>query len=180
MLYRQHHNSSKQFFGTVSAKPDAYHLNPSHPVKISIPALKLKDIQIVDIDLNPDKTLGVPQRFDQVGWYKQSPTPGELGPSVIVGHLDSASSSAVFWNLKKLKQGDKIQVTREDGSVAEFQVDAMRSVPQDNFPTQDVYGSIDYAGLRLITCDGKWLPKEGHYSNNLVVFASLVKPMEQK
>ncbi len=180
MFYRQHKSTEdKTYFGTVNAQTDSYHVDASKPVKLEIPSIKL-DAKVGEVDLNPDHTLGVPQKFDEVGWYKQSPTPGELGPSILVGHLDSATSAAVFWNLKSLKQGDKILVTREDGSVVTFQVDSMKSVSQNNFPTEEVYGSIDFAGLRLITCDGVWNKREGHYSNNLVVFASIVKPEENK
>jgi LPXTG-site transpeptidase (sortase) family protein len=130
--------------------------------------------------LNPDKTLEVPKKYEQVGWYKNSPTPGELGPSILVGHLDSSNAPAVFYKLSDLKQGDKIEVTREDGSTATFQVDSLRVVEQDNFPTKDVYGAIDYAGLRLITCDGQYLKNKGHYSNNLIIYSSLVKPDQQQ
>jgi LPXTG-site transpeptidase (sortase) family protein len=173
LIYRSY--SRQKDFGNPNASASTYTLPKSHPKHIKIAAIKV-DADIVDLGLNPDKTLEVPKQYSKVGWYTQSPTPGELGPSIMVGHLDSSTSPAVFYKLKDLKQGDRIEVTREDGTTATFQVDSMKSVEQNNFPTQEVYGDIAFAGLRLITCDGTYLRSEGHYQNNLIVYASLVKP----
>jgi len=150
-------------------------LPASKPVHIKIPAANV-DANMETLGLNPDKTLEVPKKDNQVGWYIGSPTPGEIGPSVMVGHLDSINGAAVFYRLNKVKPGDLIEITREDGSIATFKVDALQTFSQDNFPTDTVYGTISSAGLRLITCAGKWSIFERHYSDNLVVFATLVKP----
>jgi sortase (surface protein transpeptidase) len=115
-----------------------------------------------------------PNVLDYVtGWYKYSPTPGELGPAIIVGHVDSYKGISVFWRLRELVPGDTIDITRADGSVAKFQVNSLQQFDQTNFPTQAIYGDINYAGLRLITCGGTFNRKTGHYDHNMVVFASL-------
>jgi sortase (surface protein transpeptidase) len=93
---------------------------------------------------------------------------------VIVGHLDSIRGAAIFYDLKQIKTGDEVRVERDDGSAAVFKVDSLEMYSQDNFPTEKVYGPINFAGLRLITCAGTFSRLKGHYSDNLVVYASLV------
>ncbi len=146
----------------------------SKPVKISLPSINT-EAAVTELGLQPDHTIEVPKDPNQVGWYVYSPTPGEIGPSVMVGHLDSATGPAIFWNLKDLKSGDQFTISRQDGSKATFQVYAMKKFSQDNFPSNDVYGPISDAEVRLITCSGTWLRSQHHYSDNLVVFAALVK-----
>lgn len=105
------------------------------------------------------------------------PTPRSkpLGPSVIEGHVDSASGGAsVFFRIGALVPGTKIRVARADGSSAVFAVDAVRRYPKDDFPTALVYGNTDHAALRLITCGGTFDRRTGHYRSNVVVFARLV------
>jgi LPXTG-site transpeptidase (sortase) family protein len=144
------------------------------PTRIKIEDLNV-DAQIVDLGLNSDGTLEVPQKDNDVGWYVHSPSPGGVGPAVMVGHLDSIRGSAVFHDLKKIQLGDEIVVERSDGSVVTFKVDSIETFSQNNFPSDKVYGSINYAGLRLITCAGSYSRLKGRYPDNLVVFASLEK-----
>lgn len=161
----------------VTAPPDPPevveppHLGKSQPVSLSIPAIGLTT-QLTTITLDNKGVLQPPERFDIAGWYDKSPTPGEVGPSIIVGHLDSPHDIAVFFYVKTLQAGQTISVTRADGSVANFTVDTIALYDQDNFPTQTVYGNIDYAGLRLITCGGNFNPFTGKYEQNTVVYAT--------
>jgi len=147
------------------------------PVSVAIPAIDVQS-DLITVGLNPDGTLEVPQPgpdYDKAAWYDGSPRPGEIGPSVIEGHVDSAANGpSVFYDLGRLSVGDEVSVTREDGTVVTFAVDEVRSVPKDGFPTLDVYGNTDGAELRLITCGGPFDSTAGHYRDNTVVFASLV------
>lgn len=149
----------------------------AEPTNIRIPAINVSSPVNV-VGLNPDKTMEVPQpgpRYDQAAWYRYSPTPGEIGPSVIIGHIDSAKNGpSVFFNLGKLKSGQRIQVTRTDGTTPTFEVDSVHSYPKDAFPQQTVYGDTDFAALRLITCGGSFDRQTHQYLNNTVVFAHLV------
>lgn len=144
------------------------------PVRIRIPALGV-DAPVVNLGLNRNRTLQVPKGDSEVGWYTGSPAPGAVGPAVMVGHLDSVRGPAIFQDLHKLKFGDVIEVVHEDGSVTVFQMDNSETFSQSKFPTEKVYGTIDYPGLRLITCAGTYSTLKGRYSDNLVVFASLKK-----
>jgi sortase (surface protein transpeptidase) len=126
-----------------------------------------------------DGTLAVPPpgpHYDQAGWYRYSPTPGALGPAVIVGHIDSARSGpSVFFRLGELRPHDTIEVARADGSVAVFGVDDVRRFRKTDFPTGLVYGNTDHAALRLITCGGPFDDGTGHYLDNVIVTASLLR-----
>jgi len=156
-----------------SQAPSLAVLQSSPPVRIEVPAIGT-DSELLDLGLQPDGTLEVPPDAVTVGWYTGGPTPGELGPAVIVGHVDWASTEGVFYNLRNMVTGDQITVTRADGSVAVFEVRANEQFPKDQFPTAAVYGDIDHAGLRLITCGGSYDPAARSYLDNIVVFADLI------
>lgn len=146
----------------------------SQPLTLKIPKLDL-ETNIVNLGLNQDQTVEVPKGYTEVGWYKNGPTPGELGPAVILGHVDSVDGPAVFYRLGKLEAGDRVEVVREDGTTATFEVTELGRYPQDEFPTQLVYGDVPYAGIRLITCTGVFDRKTQRYSHNLVVYGKLVE-----
>lgn len=145
----------------------------SLPVNLEIPEIGLNTTFVSPLGLNPDRTVSVPDNYTEVGWYTGGVTPGEVGPAVILGHVDSYQGPAVFYKLGKLEAGDEIKITREDGSVVVFLVDFLERYSQDNFPTTLVYGSVDYPGLRLVTCSGIFDRAEQRYSHNLVVYAKL-------
>jgi sortase (surface protein transpeptidase) len=105
------------------------------------------------------------------GWYTGSPTPGELGPAVIAGHVDWGGRPGVFYRLRDVHPGDEISVLRANSTVAVFRVSRVEQFPKDAFPTDVVYGDIDHAGLRLITCGGSFDSRERSYDDNIVVFA---------
>ncbi len=159
----------------TAPKPEAPKgLSHSEPTHISIPSVGI-DSDIMVVGRNDDGTMQTPPLFVNItGWYKYSPTPGEIGPSVIVGHIDTYKGPSVFWRLGQLQPGDIVAVTRKDGVVVKFRVEALKQFEQNDFPTAEVYGNLDHAGLRLITCGGTFNRATGHYSQNTVVFASIV------
>ncbi len=150
-------------------------LPPSKPIQIDIPAIDVHS-PVRRVGLTAQGTLEVPagQYYNDAAWYTASPTPGSLGPAIIVGHVDSADDGpSVFFDLGELRPDDKVLVTREDGQVATFRVDGLRRIPKDDFSTRLVYGDTSHAALRLITCGGTFDDATGHYVDNIVVFASL-------
>ncbi|MGI9158020.1 MAG: class F sortase [Marmoricola sp.] len=151
-------------------------LKASRPVSISIPSIGVRS-DVLPIGLAKDGTLAVPQPgpdLNKAAWFKNSPTPGQPGPSIIEGHVDSQSGPSVFFDLGKMRPGNKISVTRADGVVAEFTVNAVRDYPKSTFPTNVVYGAKDLGKpqLRLITCSD-FDPSIRHHTGNEVVFAHL-------
>lgn len=153
---------------------EAPHLARSTPVRLQIPAIGV-DSPLMDLGLKADGTMEVPPSGFPAGWYTGAPTPGELGPAVIAGHVDW-KGPGVFYNLRNLRPGDAVSVTREDGSVAAFRVTRVEQFAKDKFPTDLVYGNIDVAGLRLITCGGSWNAQTHHYNDNIIAFADFVPP----
>lgn len=149
-------------------------LGRSEPSAIRIPRIGINAPTNVELGLHNDGTMETPEAYEVVGWYKHAPTPGQLGPAILVGHVDNYLGAAVFYRLSELVVGDKIEIDREDGQTVKFVVDGLERYPQDNFPTQKVYGNLDYPGLRLITCGGQFNRLTGRYSDNTVVYARML------
>ncbi|GAA2175547.1 hypothetical protein GCM10009784_18350 [Arthrobacter parietis] len=150
-------------------------MDASKPVSFTIPALD-RQAEIIETGLRDDDTLEVPPEHEgaPASWYNGSPTPGEQGPAVLLGHVNStADQSGVFYNLEALKPGDRITVDREDGSTAIFEVYQSEVYSKNEFPTKAVYFPVDQAELRLITCDD-FAASSGEFEDNLVVYAKLV------
>lgn len=148
----------------------------STPTRVRIPAIGV-DAPLVPLGLNPDGTVATPplDRPGEAGWYQDGPTPGEPGPAVLLGHVDSARTGpAVFYQLGRLKPGALVAVRRRDGRTAVFRVDSVERVPKTAFPTQRVYGDLPYPALRLITCGGAFDRRRHEYRDNVIVFAHLV------
>ena len=146
----------------------------SVPLRLDIPSVRI-DTSLLRLGLNADNTLQVPWKPLLAGWYQGSPTPGELGPAIIAGHVDSwATGPAVFYHLGQVVVGAAVLVTRADRSVAHFEVTAVTSYPKTAFPTHVVYGDVNRAELRLITC-ANWNSDTKEYDNDVVVFARLVR-----
>ena len=147
------------------------------PLSLQIPAIGVRS-PIHALGLADDGTVETPApgpRYNHAAWYRHSPTPGSLGPSILLGHVDSAAEGpSVFFRLGELIAGDRVLVTRADDTVAVFRVDRVRRYAKSDFPADLVYGNIDHAGLRLVTCGGAFDSASGHYLDNIVVFASLV------
>jgi LPXTG-site transpeptidase (sortase) family protein len=140
------------------------------PVRILIPAIGIS-APIIPVGLNPDRTLRVPVSFSEAGWFTRGPEPGEPGPAVIVGHVDSVDGPGVFFHLRALKDGDVIKVALKNGWTVRYLVSSHVAAPKNDFPTKVVYGRTDQPTLRLITCDGQFDTSTGHYVDNYIVFA---------
>lgn len=144
------------------------------PSAVRIPAIGVQS-ELITVGLNPDGTLEVPQPgpdYDKAAWFDGSPRPGDPGPAVIEGHVDSAANGpSVFYDLGTVVPGDQVEVSRDDGTVATFVVYDVRVVAKDEFPTLEVYGNTEGPELRVITCGGPFDSTAGSYTDNVVVFA---------
>lgn len=139
------------------------------PERLRIPSLGI-DTSLLSLGIGSDHVVEVPPAPDQVGWYDGSPTPGQIGPAVIYGHVSWLGTPAAFFKVSTLKRGDTLTVSRSDGYVVTFTVQGTRSYPKDDFPTSKVYGNLPYAGLRLITCSGDYDSHRHYFPDNLVVY----------
>lgn len=145
----------------------------SAPMTVRIPTIGVSAL-VGSMGLNADNTVEVPTRPEETGWYRGGPTPGQLGSAVILGHVDSISGPAVFARLRKLHQGDKVDVTLANGGAARFAVDRVVTYPNADFPAQEVYGSHGVSSLQLVTCGGPYDHVAKSYTANVVVYSSLV------
>ncbi|GGM80616.1 class F sortase [Longimycelium tulufanense] len=161
---------------TGSVTPPSKMVLPrSTPTRIDIPRIGVSS-SLIGTGLNADGTIEVPSvdKPMQASWYRNSPTPGEIGPAVILGHIDSRNQPGIFFRLKELQPGDEIRVTRQDGTVATFRVERREQVAKEKFPTERVYGDTKGPELRLITCGGVFDKGSGNYKDNIIVYAKLV------
>lgn len=164
--------------GSPRASHTAPPLGASRPRTIEIPSIGVRS-KVNPIGLAEDGSIAVPRpgpTLNQAAWFQNSPTPGQPGPSVIEGHVDSESGPSVFFELGKLKPGQRIIVTRADATRLTFTVDAIRNYLKSKFPTSVVYGAKDLStpALRLITCS-QFDTATRHHLGNAVVFAHLTK-----
>jgi sortase (surface protein transpeptidase) len=143
------------------------------PGWIRIPAIGVS-ARVVALGLNPDRTLEVPRRWADAGWYTGGPRPGQRGPAVIAGHVDSTSGPAVFYRLGELRRGARVRVRRADASTVTYAVEGVERWPKNGFPTGRVYGRTERSTLRLITCGGAFDQATGHYLDNVIVYATRV------
>ncbi|GGT02924.1 hypothetical protein GCM10010156_71090 [Planobispora rosea] len=156
---------------TVPAAPA---MQPSTPVRLVIPRLGV-NAPIKSVGLDRRGAIEVPpvNNANLVGWYREGPTAGEAGPAVMLGHKDTRTGSAVFSRLHEIRNGDIIEVHRQDGVIAVFTVGGLEQAEKSVFPTQRVYGTYPSPQLHLITCGGTYNRSTGHYTDNVIAYATM-------
>jgi Sortase domain len=122
--------------------------------------------------LDADAGLAGPADPSTAGWFSQGPAPGDTGPAVVIGHLDSDKGPAVFWRLGQARVGDDVTVARSDGSAVHFTVRRLARYSRSSFPAAEVFGTRTGPELRLITCGGRFNFLTRQYTDNLVVYAT--------
>jgi sortase family protein len=148
--------------------------NVRAPARLVIRAIGV-NTRLVRLGITSNDTLQVPASAAIAGWFTGSPRPGAVGASIIAGHIDSYTGPGVFFRLRDLHRGQRVYVTRANGSVAKFRIIAVRTYAKDRFPTARVYGPVPDSELRLITCGGQFDYATGSYLSNVVVSAVLVR-----
>jgi hypothetical protein len=151
----------------------ARELARSRPIHLTIPVIGLSE-RLSELGLNKNGTVQVPKSWTVPGWYKLGPSPGQRGSAVILGHVDSVSGPAAFYQLSKLRPGNRVSVKLADGKMVQFRVIGLRMYLKKNFPDRLVYGPRSYSALQLVTCGGVFDSGTHHYLSNLVVFTERV------
>jgi sortase (surface protein transpeptidase) len=144
------------------------------PVRVRIPSISV-DSGLESLGRDATGAIEAPRDFGSAGWYRDGVVPGDTGPAVIAGHIDSAVGPAVFYSLSSLTPGARVDVELSDSTVVSFMVDSVIQAPKNAFPTAAVYGPTPDAQLRLVTCGGAFDDASGHYVDNVVVFATLAR-----
>lgn len=164
---------------TATARAPAADTTPtlpkSKPTGMKIDSAGVDAKKMVDLKVDPASgELGVPDAetdANNPGWWTEGVTPGEKGAAVLVAHFDTKYGPALMKNVKKIKLGDVIEVSREDGKTAKFKIREIEDVDKKKFPTDKVYGDTNRSELRLLTCGGEL--KDGHRTNNVIFYADL-------
>ncbi|MFF3326907.1 class F sortase [Streptomyces sp. NPDC002889] len=157
-----------------SPAADLAPLPRSAPKRIVIKEIDV-DAPFTPLSIGPSGQLEAPPQDDKnlVGWFKGGVTPGERGTAILAGHVDTKTGPAVFLLLSTLRPGSKVDISREDGSVATFKVDSVETFSKAQFPSERVYSDTPSPQLRLITCGGDYDKKAKDYTDNVVAFAHL-------
>ena len=142
------------------------------PAHVAVPRLGISS-SLQRLHLLKNGELQAPSAWMEAGWYADGIRPGNVGPAVIAGHVDSTLGPAIFYRLREMRVGDKILITEVGGKVLTFVVSEVRSYAKDRFPTDTVYGPTAVPELRLVTCTGDFDYVHHNYLDNLVVFAVL-------
>ncbi len=146
------------------------------PTSVKIPKIGAES-SLIAVAVTTEGKISVPSVHTpmQAAWYKLSPVPGEVGPAVVLGHVDGDKKPGIFSRLKDLKPGDEVDIDRSDGKKLKFVVSRTTQVPKDQFPQDAVYGNSDKPELRLITCGGAFDHAAHSYEDNIIVYANLIK-----
>jgi len=142
------------------------------PVALRIPAIGV-DVSLSTLGLNADHTVEVPTDFQQAGWFGLGPSPGQTGSAVILGHVDSYTGPAVFFQIRTLRAGNQVNVSLADGTIAHFEVTAVAMYAKDQFPAQQVYAPHGGSALQLVTCGGTFDTHTRSYLSNIVAYTQL-------
>jgi LPXTG-site transpeptidase (sortase) family protein len=147
----------------------------SVPDRVRIPVIQV-DAPVTPVGVDADGWVAAPppENPNLAGWFKGAVTPGEKGTAVVVGHVDNTSGPAVFYGLGALKKGNHVEIHRQDGRKAVFEVYGVEVFEKNDFPGDRVYGSKGTPELRVITCGGGYTKQTG-YQGNVVVFARLIE-----
>jgi LPXTG-site transpeptidase (sortase) family protein len=154
---------------------DSSGMRPSTPKRLSISTIGVR-ADVVQVGRTEDGSIAPPAEdpVHAVGWYNLGPTPGEPGVAVMLGHVDTHDQAAVFQRLHELKQGDRVEVKREDRRVATFVVDSVEKFPKTSFPADRILLHDEVPRLVLVTCGGPFLGGDTGYADNVIAFAHLV------
>lgn len=154
---------------------DSYQVPPDLPRYIAIPSIKVPKTRVIQLGVDKNNKIAVPNNIYDTGWYKDSAKPGQNGAMFIYGHVSNWTANGIFYNLKKLQPGDKIIITRGDNKVFTYRVDTTKTYPYDKVPMQTVLAPTDSSkpGLNLMTCTGQIIKGTSEFNERLVVFATL-------
>ncbi|MDA3642966.1 class F sortase [Saccharopolyspora indica] len=157
-----------------AAAPAAAVPGDPRPRAISLPSIDAES-SLIPLGLNPDGSAEVPpiDQPGQAGWFRLGPGAGEVGPFVVLGHVDSYREAGVFYRLRDLRPGDPVEVDRADGSRVTYVVDRVQMAAKDRFPTEAVYGDVARPEIRMITCGGAFDESRRSYADNLIVYGHL-------
>jgi hypothetical protein len=161
---------------TQRGLPGAQSQPPGDGYTLSIERLGIAATPLMPVGLHPDGTMVTPpvETPEQAAVFDQGPMPGQVGPAVIIGHVNGNGRPGVFARLAELREGDVVETSSPDGTSHRFEVYKVQAMPKSEFETASVYSDVPGPELRLITCSGSLDRTARSYTDNTVVFARQV------
>lgn len=156
------------------ADPSEWDEEQPTPLRLRVPAIGI-DAPIIELGLDADGWLEVPQTAHETGFWAGGYWPGERGPTVITGHVDWEGQRGVFWDLRTLEPGAEVEVEREDGTAVRYRIDRLEQVDKDEFPTDEVYDRTGLPEIRLITCGGAFDRSARSYEDNIIAYGTIIR-----
>ena len=163
-----------------STKPSSqivasYSVPPNNPKYIAIPAIGISNTPVVKLGLMSSGAIATPDNIYETGWYEGSSLPGQSGAMFIYGHVSSWTADGIFFNLKKLVDGDKVLITTGNNIEYDYQVVSSKVYPYNAVNMQQVLSPVNMGvpGLNLMTCTGQVIKGTSEFNERLVVYTSL-------
>ena len=142
------------------------------PVRLRIPAIGI-DAPVEAVGVDDKGDMAVPEKVQQIGWYRFGAAPGSVAGSVVMsGHVDSAQQGlGAFARLGDLRSGDPITVSDAAGHRVRYRVVGREAFDKATAPMSALFSRGGAARLTLITCGGNFDSSIRSYLDNIVVTA---------
>ena len=145
---------------------------PAKPVSVSLPALNVDSAEVVEVGLDDNRAVDIPDDVQQVGWYGKGPRPGEDGNAFMTSHIDSRTQGrGVLFDLRRSEPGDPVIVTHADGTTSEWEVVARERIEKGSYPMEQVFRFDGPPGLVIDTCGGSFNQATGSYEQIDIIYA---------
>lgn len=158
-------------------KVNAYTVPALNPRYLSIPELGIEKTRVLPVGVTEDGQLDTPNNIHDVAWYTKSVTPGQGSGAVLIdGHSGGFSKDGVFSKLEQLPLGAKIVLERGDGKVYNYEVVENKNMTLDEVNKTGMKEMMysaqsDKEGLNLITCAGRYIPKQKLFDHRIMLRA---------
>lgn len=163
-----------------SGEPDEK--KPSIDINFEVPAQNPRRILIPEIGaegfvqqvgVDESGAIDVPDNIHMAGWYNQSSNVGDLGLSIIAGHVRGYTTSGIFEQLTHLDPGQQFEVEMGDRSIKKFEIFKAKTVPVED-SLLAMYERTEKSQLNLITCAGDFNSTSETYADRHIVYAKPV------
>ena len=150
----------------------ALRARPAPPVSLTLPSIGVEEATVVDVALDDDGAVAIPDDVTEVGWYRRGPRPGEAGNAFMTSHVDSRTQGrGVLFDLRRMEPGDPIIVTHADGTTSRWEAVKRERITKGTYPMEQVFRFDGPPGLVIDTCGGAFDPVTGSYENIDIVYA---------
>lgn len=166
-------NAPAELRATTSVTPSSQTAKVGIPKRLEIPAIKV-NAPVIPVGLLANTDMETPKKKGDTGWYKLGKRPGEIGTSIINGHVDTEKTADVFYKLRNLARGDEVLVTDSANNSYLFRVTAINRYDKDEVPWEKLLREDKKSVLYLVTCGGEFNRTTGHYEDNWFIKTELV------